>query len=135
MLRVPHRTMPTINTQDIPVLVPPDCLTQTSQDYGYELSQQLHKNTQEEVSSLGSFSKPNRHFFFFEIELSDFSSKQGSNTKQNNTVSTHFKITPNATQSSGHFLVHYLQLQLVMLYSEFHYRITQQDYSKHTQIS
>lgn len=47
---------------------------------------------------------------FFEMELSDFSSKQGSNTffkKQNSTVSAHFKITPNATQSSGHFLSNY----------------------------
>lgn len=48
--------------------------------------------------------------FFFEMELSDYSSKQGSNTffnKQNNTVSAHFKITPNATQSCGHFLSNY----------------------------
>lgn len=48
--------------------------------------------------------------FFGGLELSDFSPKQSSNTffkKQNDTVSAHFKITPNATQSSGHFLSNY----------------------------
>lgn len=46
-------------------------------------------------------------FFFLRWNYLIFSSKQGSNTfskKQNNTVSAHFKRTPNATQSSGHFL-------------------------------
>lgn len=49
-------------------------------------------------------------FFSFEMELPDFSSKRGSNTfskKHNNKISTHCKITPNATQISGHFLSNY----------------------------